>query len=215
MVGQNFSNSLKMSGLRGSDDEHQIFRAAPGGCFSEYIFKKRFAGFEFLKLKIEAAAIRGQTEYDGPFSLKTEERADGIFAHVRCHRERICPHFFKKSGRVKPRGVADIAAFGIGDDEMVGADFADNFFKRQPARRAEGLEKREVRFEGHAMRFRRVNYLSAKFKNGVFKTEQMSGQLRHFRVEADAEHRFFLENMADEGGSSHADFFEPDFRGPR
>ena len=69
--------------------------------------------------------------------------------------------------RVGGRGDVDVAALGVGDDEQPGrARVVDGRLQRGPAVRAEALEARELRLDGHAGRAGGVDERGAVLADG-------------------------------------------------
>ena len=82
-----------------------------------------------------------------------EKRLYAVFAHVRSYRYGIDVEMFEKTTGIHFRRVAYVAAFGIGDDELVGVvsfDITDGFFKGFPALDTETFVKCQIRFVCHA-----------------------------------------------------------------
>lgn len=91
---------------------------------------------------------------------------------------------------IEGRSVAYVAAFGVGNDELVriiGAYMVDGHLQLTQTVGAEALKESEVRFIGHAIGGGGVDNSPAELKQGILLFEQMGGNFLNVGVKADAE----------------------------
>ena len=135
------------------------------------------------------------THLSSKFVLEVEERLHGILAHVRCHRQCIGFQGVEEGLGVVGRGVADVAALCIRDDEnlrVVVLDVLNGKFKTLPAFGTVDLIKCRVGLVGHCVGCGLVDDLLVEFKDGVVHGQEVLWDLVDVGVETDAKERLLF-----------------------
>ena len=130
--------------------------------------------------------VAGQCEQDNPFAFVGEEWSNAVFAHIRSYGYRVYVQFFKESTCIHGRGITDVAAFGIGDDKLVGIvllDVVHGLFKGNPAFYSHALIESEIRFVGDTQVGCCIDNRFVEGKDGVFFFQQVFRNLFDIRVQ--------------------------------
>ncbi len=207
MLRRCLSDLCKLLRVRRPHHKHQIAGAAPLLRSSDHLIVQRRSVFLRRELKIGAAGIRCERQHNGPLSWKFQKRRHRIAAHVRRHRYRIKAVFFKKSLRIQPRGIADVAALGIRNGENARRHTVHGSGQRMPAVWTQGFKKSEIGFVGHTEIVRCLNDGFIKFKNRVVQLQQVGRQFVYVWIKADAEERLLAADLPDEFLARHTLFF--------
>ena len=154
------------------------------------------AGHVGEELEVAASGIGCEREQNHPLALIVHERLHAVKTHVRGHGDCIHTHVLEKRAGVERRGVADVAALGVGYDELVGiilADIPDSAVKCLPARpHSETLVEGCVGFIGHAVRCGGVDDGFVEGKNRILFVEKVLRDFLDISVKAYTEKRTFL-----------------------
>ena len=126
----------------------------------------------FQLLKIITADIRSKCQKNDPFFGKFEKRLNRISPHVRGNRYRIKIKtrrgFIKESAGIKPRSVANIATFGIGNRKTFFRNILNRTLQTFPAFCSQCFIKSNIWLVCYGIINGCVYNLAVKFKNGVF-----------------------------------------------
>ena len=153
-----------------------------------------------------AAFVRGECQEDDPLAFVLEERSHAVLAHVGSHREGIEVDFFEEGAGIHRAGVADVAALGIGDDEVlwvVLVEVLDGLLKRNPSLHAHALIESEVGLVCHTIGCGGINNCLVEGKDGVFLLQQMLWNLLDVGVETHTEEGLLGENLIDKFLTCH------------
>ena len=153
-----------------------------------------------------AAFVRGECQEDDPLTLILEERSHAVLAHIRSHSEGIEVDFFEEGAGIHCAGVADVAALGICDDEVlwvVLVEVLDGLLKRNPSLHAHALIESEVGFVSHTIGCGGINNCLVEGKDGVFLLQQMLWNLLDVGVETHTEEGLLGENLIDKFLTCH------------
>ena len=197
-MGNNTANVFEQFALRGPHDIHQMLIRAPRLTGFQHFLKQTLPRGERRKLKILAARIAGERQHNYPLSRITQERFHAVFAHIGCHGQRIYGIGFEKRFGIARTGIADVAALGIGDDEMVRTvhlQIVDGAFKGLQSLEPVALIKSQVGFVGHTKRCRCIDDGLVEFEDRVVRRLQMCGNLLHIGIQTDTEKRLLLKNL--------------------
>lgn len=184
--------------LRGTHDKHQLVVGGPGLGDAQHLLKEAFALCVGSELEVLRPLVRGQSQHDDPVSLVVEERFHAIFSHVGSHRYGVDVEMLEEAACIHLRGIAYVAAFGVGDDELVGIvflDVTDGFLKGFPPFEAEALIEGEVGFVGHTQVGRGVDDGFVEGEDGVFFLQEMLRYLLDVGIETYAEKRFLAADI--------------------
>ena len=152
-------------------------------------------------LEILRTFVGGQCQEDDPFVLEIEERLDGVLAHVGSHGQGIGLQGVEESLGVVGRGVPDVAALGIRDDEdvrVVVLDVLDGALQTLPAFGAIDLIESCVGLVSHGVRCGVVDNLLVELKNGVIHGQEFLRNLVDVGIQADAEERLLFLDLLEE-----------------
>lgn len=141
IFGRQGAQFAEFFGVGSAADEHEVVGGGPLLAALHDLGIEGQAVFLGGELKIGAALVGGQGQYDAPLARKGEEWAHGVFAHVGGEGDGVGAEGFKHSAGVGGGGIADVAALGVGDDKVFGADVGDGIGKGAPAGGAEGFVK--------------------------------------------------------------------------
>ena len=197
----NATDVLKHASLRGSDDVHHPLVVGPLLRLPEDALKEAFAVGRSCELEVRRAFIRRQGEQHDPLAVVTEERRDAVFAHVGRNGEGVHVGLLEEGASVERRCIADVAAFGVGDQErvrMMLAEVANGLLEGQPAACAGALVEGEVGFIRNGVFGRGVDDGSVESEDGVVVIQQMRRDLLQIRVKPDAEEGFLAADVLDE-----------------
>ena len=185
----------------GANDEHGVDGCAPFLHAFHHVFEQRCIVFVFNHLEVEGAFIGSKSEHHGPFVLKFEEWFYGVFAHVGSDGDGVDTHLIEECASVHTGGVAYVAAFSVGNDELVRivlSDVLTSLLEGTEAVGAERFVEGQVGFVGHGVGGGGIDY-------GFVELEQALGTFFgevfwHFGlvgVEANAEERATREDVFD------------------
>ena len=107
----------------------------------------------FRQLEVVRAFVAGQCKQNYPFALIGEERRNAVFAHIGGNGYGIYIQLFEERACIHGRGVSDVSAFGVGDDELVGIvllDVVHGLLESDPAFHAHAFVKSKVGLVGDA-----------------------------------------------------------------
>ena len=151
MVGGHLADILKHTTLRSTNDIHHILVVSPLLALFQHFLKESLATGILCQLKVVRAFIARQRQQDHPFAIVAEERRHAVFTHVGSNGEGVDVVLFEEGFGVHLRRVADITAFGISNDEVVGVflfQVVDSSLKGKDAVYTIGLIEGKVRFVG-------------------------------------------------------------------
>ena len=134
--------------------------------------------------------VAGQCKQDNPFILVGEERGNTVFTHVGSYGYRVYVQFFKECTCVHGRGIADVAALGIGYDELVRVVLLDvvyGLFKGNPAFYSHALIEGEIRFVGDTQVGCCIDNCFVEGEDRVFFFQQVFRDFLNIRVQTYAE----------------------------
>ena len=153
MFGNNLADIFEGAALCGAYYVHHLFVTGPLLGFAEHFFEEAFAVGVFRQLEVVRAFVAGQRKQDYPFAFVRKERGHTVFAHVRSYGYGIYIQLFEEGTGIHGRGVPDVTAFGVGDDELVGIVLLDvvyGFLESYPAFHAHALIKCQIGLVGDA-----------------------------------------------------------------
>ena len=198
VVGSKTAHVFKQTTAGGTDDIHHPVVTAPGGGDAEHFLKEALALGVFRHLKIQGAFVARGGEEDDPLAGIVQERGDAVLAHVGSHGEGVHIEFFKERAGIHGGGVADVAALGVGNDEMVGMIGANVFHSADeglPTFQTAAFIEGEVGLETHAIGRGGVNDGAVKLKDGIFGICQMGGKFALIGVKPDTKETAFETNL--------------------
>lgn len=206
VVGRDAADVGKEAALRGAYDVHHTVCSGPLLRCAQYFLEQPLTCFVLGQLEVVRTFVAGQRQEYDPFPVVAEERGHAVLSHVGSHCQCVEIHLFEERAGIHGRRVADVAAFGVGNDELLGIvlfQVADRLFKGGPAFQSSALVKGEVRLVGDAVGGRGVDDSLVEGKDGVVLAEQVGGYFLYVRVEADAEERRFPTDVLDDFLSVH------------
>lgn len=118
--------------------------------------------------------------------------------HIWGHGNGIGIEVFQESSRIHAGSIANVAPFGIGNDEYLGVflpDIADGHLQAHPASCSKGFIKGNVRFVGHRMSLSGIDNLPVEFKQGVLGITQELRYFLHFRIQSHTKIGFLLPDL--------------------
>ena len=201
VIGDNATNVGKEAALRGTDHVHHAIGVGPLAAGAQHVLIEGTTFGIGDELEIMAALVGGERQEDDPTIGVIEEGGDGVFAHVGGDGERVDARLAEESAGIHGRSVADVAALGIGDDELIGmvrANVVDGFLIGLPTFHAEALVESKVGLVGHTVGGGGVDDGFVESKNGIFVLEQVSGDFLQVGVETDTEETAFATNVGNE-----------------
>ena len=197
-VGNNATYGGEHVGFGGAHHVHHIVGSAPflGGL--EHRFEQLFSCFGiFDKLEIESSFVGGQRQQYHPLAFVSGERHHGVLAHVRGNGHGVKIEIAvgcKESLGVLLRGVAYVAAFGVGNGEhrrRQRAKILHGLFQRHKAADAHTFVKSQIGFVSHGVILCGVDNCLVESKDWVGFGKQVLGYLFKVGVESHAEKRLF------------------------
>ena len=126
------------------------------------------------------AFVRRQGQQDNPLALVAEEGRDAVFTHIGGDGQRVNVVFFEEGTGIHGAGVANVATFGVGNDEVLRVvllEIFDGLLEGHESLDAEGLVESEVGLVRHAIGCGGVDDSLVKRKDGVFFLQQVLGNL--------------------------------------
>ena len=153
MFGHNLADVLEGAALGGAYHVHHLFVTCPFLGFAEHLLEEAFALRVFCQLKVVRAFVAGQCKQDYPFALVGEERGNTVLAHIGGNGYGVYIQFFEERAGIHGRGVSDVTAFGVGNDELVGIvllDVVHGLLESYPAFHAHAFVKSKVGLVGNA-----------------------------------------------------------------
>ncbi len=196
MVGNDFADALQRFGFGGAHHVHDLVRRSPAAAFFQHRFIQPFAGgFVGKILEIFRAFVGGQHQDDGPFAFVSQERGNGIQPHIRSQCDGIEVECFKKSAGVQCGCVADVAAFGIGNQEDVFCflpDVTHGFCQAFPAPGAQQFVKGKVRLVGYGQVMGGIHDGFVEFKNRIRNNFKVFRDFIDVRIQTYTQERSFF-----------------------
>ena len=166
--------------LGGSHDVHHVVGVAPLPAHAQHLLKQTLAAGVGRELEVVAAFVACECKQHHPFAVVSEKRAHAVLAHVGCYGKSVDVVFSEERTCIHGRGVADVAAFGVGDDEVVravGLEVVYGFLESDHPLYSESLVEGQVGFVCHAIGCRGVDDGLVESEYRIFVVQQM---LRYF-----------------------------------
>lgn len=136
----------------GAHDVHHVDGRTPfGGAFHDALEDAGTVDVGY-HLEVLAALVGGEGQNHGPFVGEFEEGLDRVLAHVGGEGDGVDAVTLEEGLGVHAGGVADVAAFGVGNKEHFGVgafDVGAGAFKGFDALGAKGLVEGKIRLVGH------------------------------------------------------------------
>ncbi len=120
---------------------------------------------------VVATLVGSECQENHPFAWILEEWCHAVLAHVGSNGEGIEVDFLEEGAGIHRAGVADVATFGIRDDEVLGivlVEVRDGLLERNPALHAHALVESEVGLVCHAIGCCGVDDGLVEGEDGVF-----------------------------------------------
>jgi hypothetical protein len=204
MLGRKLPHPHKSFGVGGANHKHQVFGAAPFLDSLQHRFPEGLPGiFKPAALEVAAALVGSERQHDGPLAGMAEEWGYAVFAHIRRHGDGIATHLLEKCFGVHVAGVANVAALGIGDDQVLLADIFYRFVECCPAFWSKCFIKSQVGLVCHAELTGSIDDCLVERQDWIAFLVQVLGDFLQLGVESDTEEGFFTKDFSDEGGSVH------------
>ena len=170
-IGCDATNVLKHLALGSAHDKHDLIFGAPGLDGAKHLFEEACrSAIDGRKLEVMRALVGGQGKANHPLALIAEKRFQGVLSHVGSHGDGIDVEMLKERTGIKRRGVANVAALGIGDDELIGillANVADSLLEGNSTFYAKLLVESEIRLVGDAIGFSGIDNGLVELEDGI------------------------------------------------
>ena len=198
MVGGELADIGEHGSLCGTHHIHHVLVVAPFLAPAQHLFKEAFALGVGGELEIVAALVAGECQQHYPLVLIAQEGGHAVFAHIGSDGECVNIVFFKEGAGIHGRCIADVASFGIGNDEMVGIvllEIVDGLLEGHHALDAEGLIEGEVGFVRHAVGGGGVDDGFVESEDGILLVQQVLWNLLGVGVETHTEKTLLEHNL--------------------
>ncbi len=205
-MGSDAPDVFKQAALCGTHHIHHLVGPGPLLRGEQHFLEKPLAVFVLHQLEVVRALVACQGKQDDPFVFVFQERSDGIFSHVRSYGEGVDVHLLEERAGIHGRRVANISAFGIGDDELVGVvllDVPDGFVKSFPTFQTIAFVEGQVGLIGHAIRGCGIDDSAVEGEDGILLLQEMGRDFFKVGVQPDAQERLLPADVADKLFSVH------------
>ena len=206
MVGSHLADVLKHLALCGTYHVHHVVGISPFLTLPQHFLKQAFTVLVGGELEVVATLVGGECQENHPFVWVLEERCHAVLAHVGSNGEGIEVDFLEEGAGIHRAGVADVATFGIRDDEVLGivlVEVRDGLLKRNPALHAHALVESKVGLVCHAIGCCGVDNRLVEGEDGVFLLQQVLRNLLDVGVETYTQEGLLRENLVDEFFACH------------
>ena len=217
MVRGQLTDVLKHLSLCGTNYVHHVLVVAPFLTLLQYLLKQALAILVLHQLEVVTALIAGKSQQHHPFAVVAQEWCNAVLAHVRSNGQRIYIVLLKESLGVHLRCVTDIAALGIGYNQVLGIvllQIFDNALESSHTLNAVSLVEGQVGLVGHTVGSSSINNAGAKLKQHaeghlfllvlfLHNLLQAFGHLVQVCVQSHAQKALLLANLFNQFFSGH------------
>ena len=144
------------------------------------MFEKAHALGIFRELEVVRTLVAGECQQYHPLAFVGQERRHTVFAHVWGNSKCIEIVGFEEGAGIHLRGVANVAALGIGNDKLFGivlVEIGHRTFEGQQSLYTQRFVKGKVGLIGHAIGRSGIDNGLVKLEDGVVCLQQV---LRYF-----------------------------------
>ena len=199
-IRSNLSDVLEQLASRGTDDVHHVLVVTPLLALANDFLKEALAILIFRELEVERAFVAGQGKQDDPMILfnslslgegwgEANERRHAVLAHIGSDGQRIDVVLAEERAGIHLAGVADVAALGVGYDELVRIvllQVLDCLLESHQSLHTGCLVEGQVRFVSDAIGRSGIDDGLVESEYRVSLREQVLGNLLEVGVKADA-----------------------------